>query len=49
MYFNDHWTSNYLENKNQINISNFENGLYIIQVSDDYQTKVKKIFSSIVM
>ena len=42
--FKDHWTSNYLENKNQINISHFENGLYIIQISDDYQTKSKRFF-----
>ena len=42
--FQDTWTSNFLENKNQIDISNFEKGLYIIQIADDYQTKSKSFF-----
>ena len=40
--FQEMWPSNYLNNTKKVDISNFENGVYIIQMSDNFNTKTQR-------
>jgi len=41
--FQEMWVSNYLNNTNKVDISNFENGVYIVQMSDNFNTKTQRL------
>ena len=40
--FQEMWPSNYLNNTKKVDISNFENGVYIIQMSDNFNTHTQR-------
>ncbi len=40
--YKDIWLTNHIYNTNQIDVSNFEKGMYLIQISDDYNTQTQR-------
>ena len=40
--FQDQWFTNYLNNNNTIEIANLEKGIYLVEVSDEFNTETKR-------
>jgi len=42
LVYDEVWLTNHIYNTNRIDISNFENGMYLIQISDDYNAQTQR-------
>ena len=40
--YQDKWVSNYMNNNNTIDITNLEKGIYLVEVSDEFSTRIKR-------